>query len=137
MKCGVKFLAMIGILLFSACAKEDDINPDDPSADDQSKYKGNWAVSETSKDNGKSTYNVTISDSSNAAYLQIAYLYGLNTKKTYVTVNGTNLTIPAQINAGLSLSGSGTLENSRRISLKYLVQSTKTHYDTVTAILTK
>lgn len=43
MKSAVSFFALIGlsgILLFSSCAKEDEVNPDDPTADDQSRFKG-------------------------------------------------------------------------------------------------
>jgi hypothetical protein len=130
-------IAVSGILLFSSCAKEDDTIPDDPTTDEQVKFKGSWTVSESSIDNGKSTYNVVITDSTNAAYLQIAYLYGLNKKKTHFTVNGNTMTIPEQLNSGLFLKGFGTMENTKRISLKYTVQITKSHYDTVTAVLTK
>jgi hypothetical protein len=134
----VNLFALIGfssILLLGSCAKEDNVTPDDPTMDDKSKFKGNWAVAEKSKDFGNSTYNVTISDSSNSSYLLLAYLYGYH-KKTYATVSGNNMTIPKQIIEGGELAGSGILENSRRISLKWTVKTTSTHYDTVTAVLT-
>lgn len=139
MKKAARLLTLItvcGVLFFSSCTKDDGTDPDDPTADDQTKFKGNWAVSEVSKDFGSSTYNLTIADSSNASYVLIAYLYSFR-KKTYATVNGNSMTIPTQIIEGNEVSGNGTLENSKRISLKYFVKSTKTHYDTVTAVLTK
>ncbi len=129
-------LGMSSILFFSSCAKEDSTDPTDPTEDAQTKFKGNWAVQEKSKDFGSSTYNVTISDSSNASYLLIAYLYGYH-KKTVATVNGSNMIIPKQIIEGGEVVGSGVLENSKRISLKWTVKTTTTHYDTVTAVLTK
>ncbi len=128
-------LTIGSILFFSSCAKEDDLEPNDPT-DAETKFKGNWAVSEKSKDFGTSTYNLTITDSTNSNYVLIAYLYGFG-KKTHATVNGNSMTIPTQIIEGNEVSGNGTLENARRISLKYLVKTTKTHYDTVTAVLTK
>jgi hypothetical protein len=124
------------ILLLSSCAKEDNTTPDDPTTDDQSKFKGNWAVTEVSTDFGKTTYNATISDSTDGTHLLIAYLYRFK-KKTYTTVNGNAMTIPAQIIEGVQLSGTGVLENSRRLSLKCFVQTTKTHGDSVTFTLTK
>ena len=69
--------------------------------------------------------------------MQIAFLYGLNKQKTHFTVNGNSITIPEQINAGLKLNGTGTLDNSRQITLNYVVQITKTHYDTVKSVLSK
>ena len=129
-------LCVGGILFFSSCAKEE-IEPIDTSGDDLSRFKGDWLVSENSVDNGKSTYNVTIADSATAYFLQIAFLYNLKSKKTYISASGNEITIPKQLISGLYISGTGTLENSKRITLKYLVQSTKTHYDTVTAVLTK
>lgn len=130
-------ITVCGILFFSSCAKEDDIIPDDPGTDDHSKYIGNWSVSEKSKDNGSSKYTVTISDSTNPSFLQIAFLYGLNKQKTYFTVNGNSVTIPEQVNAGLKLKGTGSLDNTRQITLNYVVQITKTHFDTVKSVLSK
>jgi hypothetical protein len=135
----VNLFTVIGfssILLFSSCAKEDDIDPDDPTADDQTKFKGNWSVTEVSTDFGKSTYSATISDSTNGTHLLIAYLYRFK-KKAYATVNGNTMNIPPQIIEGVSLSGTGILENSKRLTLKCLVQITKTHGDSVTFTLTK
>ena len=65
-------LTFSGIFLFSSCANDDAIEPDDP-ADDVTKYLGTLSVQEDSKDNGKNTYTVAITDST--PYLQIAYLY--------------------------------------------------------------
>jgi hypothetical protein len=96
------------ILLFSSCAKEENTNPDDPTTDDQSKFKGNWTVAEESTDFGKSTYNSTISDSTDGSHVLIAYLYRFRTK-AYATVSGNTMTIPSQTIEGLKLSGTGVL----------------------------
>lgn len=130
-------VTVCGILFFSSCAKEDDIIPDDPGTEDHSKFLGNWSVSEKSKENGTSKYSVSISDSTNPAYLQIAFLYGLNKQKTYFTVSGNSISIPEQVNSGLKLKGSGTLDNSRQITLNYVVQITSKQFDTVKSILSK
>ncbi len=124
--------SLFGILFFTSCSKQEDPAPTTSSPT----FVGNWRISENSKDYGPSTYNVTIADSSNASYIQIAYLYNLN-KKTYATVSGNNFTIPKQLIQGNYVSGTGVLTNANRIDMKYLVQTTGTHYDTLTAGLTK
>ena len=124
-------VALSGALLITSCSKQEDPTPT-PAAT----FKGTWHVSENSKDFGSSTYNCTISDSSDGTHLLLAYLYGFN-KKIYGTPNGNNLTIPAQTIQGNSVSGSGVLANATQINLSYWVRSTSTHYDTVTAVLTK
>jgi hypothetical protein len=135
----INLFAVIGccsMVLFSSCAKENETNPDDPTTADQTKFKGNWTVAEESTDFGKSTYSATIADSADGSHLLIAYLYHFH-KKAYATVNGNTMSIPAQVIEGVSLSGTGTLENSKRLTLKCLVQTTKTHGDSVTFTLTK
>lgn len=125
---------LFGTLFLASCAKEDEPIPNDSNP--RTKFNGNWYVNEKSKDYGPSTYNLTITDSSNASYILIAYLYGFN-KKTYATVNGNSLIIPNQIIQGSNVSGSGMLTSASRMDLKYFVKTTATHYDTVTAVLTK
>jgi hypothetical protein len=137
----VNLFAVIGfssMVLFSSCAKDEDTNPDDPTTDDQTKFKGNWSVAEESVDFGKSTYSATISDSdsTNGPDVLIAYLYNFHTK-AYATVSGNTMTIPLQTIEGLKLSGTGVLENSKRLTLKCTVRSTSTHEDVVTFTLTK
>jgi hypothetical protein len=128
-------IAAGGMLFFSACTKDDDLQPDDPSGD-QSQFAGNWSVSETSKIYGVSTYNASIADSSNTNYVLISYIYGFHTK-TRATVSGNSLTISSQVIEGNQVSGSGTLENARRLSLKYYVKISSKQTDTVTATFTK
>ena len=124
-----------GILFLASCKKEEEpITP--ANTDPRAKFLGNWAVSENSKDFGPATYNLTISDSSNSTHLLIAYLYGFNTK-TYATASGNDLMVPTQAILGYNISGTGVLTNANRIDMKYTVQTTVTHYDTVTAVLTK
>ena len=120
---------LFGILFLTSCSKQETPTP-------APTFIGSWHVSEKSKDYGTSTYNCTISDSSDGTHLLLAYLYGFN-KKIYGTASGNNLTIPTQTVQGNNVSGSGTLANANQINLSYLVRTTTTHYDTVTAVLTK
>lgn len=139
MKQTIKFLfaaTLIGTLFLTSCAPEDDPEVTPESSDPRAKFHGNWAVSENSNDFGSSTYNCTITDSSASPYIFMAYLYGFN-KKVYSSVSGNNLTIPSQIIQGNSVSGSGTLTNANQVNLTYYVQTSLSHYDTVTATLTK
>lgn len=124
-------------LLLSACAKEDEPEPDaSGTTDPRVKFHGHWYNAENSSQNGSSSYYVDITDSSNASYLLLSYLYGYSTK-IRATVNSNSLTIPSQVVEGNSVSGSGTLVNSNQISLNYLVWLGGSNYDTVTATLTK
>lgn len=125
---------LMGTLFLSSCAKTDDVNP--TTGDAREKFLANWYVSENSVDFGTSTYNVTITDSTNASYILFAYLYGYN-RKISATVSGNNFSIPAQTIQGNTVSGSGTLTSTNRIDMTYLVRTTGTHYDTVRAVLTK
>ena len=127
---------LFGLLFLTSCAPEDDPTATPANTDPRAKFNGNWAVSENSNDYGPSTYNCTISDSSQASYIFIAYLYGFN-KKTVASVSGNTFSIPTQTIQGQNISGSGTLGNANQINLTYYVQTTGTHYDTVTAVLTK
>jgi hypothetical protein len=123
-------------LLLTSCSTQDDPTATPANTDPRDKFHGNWAVSENSKDYGPSTYNCTISDSSEASYIFIAYLYGFN-KKIYSTVSGSTFSIPTQTIQGSNVSGNGILANATHINLTYYVKTTSTHYDTITATLTK
>ena len=117
-------------ILISSCGKDDTNNPSQKGS-----FAGNWALNENSTDFGASTYNVTISDT--ASNIQFAYLYGLNPHKTFALVSGNNFTIPIQTIQGSNVSGEGVLTTTTRIDMTYYVQSTATHYDTITAVLNK
>ncbi len=128
--------AVCGTLFLASCAKEEEPDPTDPtSSDPRAKFNGTWAVSENSQQFGTSTYNVTVTDSSNTTHILIGYLYGFN-KKTYATVSGNSISIPTQLIQGTNVSGGGTLANSTQLNLTYYVNSGST-VDTVTAVLTK
>jgi hypothetical protein len=128
--------SLFSVMLFSACQKEEEPEPEPtPTGDPRDGFTANWAVSETSSESGPSTYNLTISDSSNASYVLIAYLWGTHTK-IRATVNGNTISIPAQIVEGNSFSGAGVLANANRLNLNYWVNQGAS-IDTVTAILTK
>ncbi len=128
---------LFGILFFSSCAKEDSPSPNDPTgADPRTKFLGHWFVSENSHDYGTATYYSDITDSTNASYILLSGLYSYNVKSN-ATVNGNNFTIPSQSFPAGTISGNGVLSNSTQINLTYYVRTTTTHYDTVTATLTK
>ncbi len=129
--------AIFGTLFLTSCSKQEDPVTTPTSTDPRDKFLGLWHVNENSKDFGVSTYNCTISDSSDGTHILFAYLYGFN-KKIYGTPNGNNFTIPSQIIQGNSVSSNnGALSNANQINMTYLVRTTTTHYDTVIAVLTK
>ena len=123
-------------LFLASCSKTEDPAANPSSNDPRARFLANWYIQENSSDYGPSTYNVTVTDSSNSSYIMFAYLYG-ESKKMYATYSGNNFTFPSQIIAGKSFSGTGTLSNSSRIDMTYLVRTTTSHYDTVRAVLTK
>ncbi len=128
---------LLGSLFLASCAKQDDPSNNPSTGDPREKFHGNWHVSENSKDFGASTYNCTISDSSDASHILIAYLYNFN-KKVYASPSGSNFTIPSQIIEGTSISANNcVLSNANQINMTYFVRTTTTHYDTITAVLTK
>jgi hypothetical protein len=130
---------LFGTLFLASCAKDDNSQTATPtSSDPRAKFLGNWAIQEHSTDYPPpdQTYNVTVTDSSDASHILFAYLYGFN-KKIYASVSGTNLTIPQQIIQGQNISGTGVLVNGNQINLSYTVQTSSTHTDNVTAVLTK
>lgn len=131
-------LTAVATLFIASCSTEDDPNAQatPASTDPRDKFNGLWAVSENSTDYGASTYNCTISDSSVSPYVLMAYLYSYHTK-IKASISGNNITIPTQLIEGNNVQGNGTLTNSSHMSLTYYVQTTSSHYDTVTATLTK
>lgn len=122
---------VLSMLTFTSCEKDDD-----PQNATTPNINGVWSMSENSQDFGTSVYNVSISDSSDASHKLIANMYGFN-KKVYATVSGSSLIIPTQLVEGNSVSGNGSLVSASRINLTYRVQSSSSHTDTVTAVLTK
>jgi hypothetical protein len=126
---------LFGILFLSSCVKEDEPLPTDENGS-SSKFVGSWRISENSSVYGSSTYYLSVTDSSNTSYIELAYLYGYK-NKAYATKSGSKFTIPIQLIEGNYLSGNGVLTNANRIDLTYLVQTTTTDYDTVKAVLTK
>jgi len=129
--------SLFGVLLFSGCAKEEEPEPETPAGTDpRAGFRGHWAISENSSVSGVATYNVDISDSSAASYIQFAYLYGYHTK-VRATVSGSSLSIPSQVVEGNNISGLGTLTNANQINMTYLVWLGGSNYDTVSAVLTK
>ena len=130
---------LFGTLFLASCTKSEDTSTGTPtSSDPRARFLANWSIAENSHDFGTATYYVTIADSSDATHIVFAYLYGDN-RKVYATVSGNNFTIPSQTLTGVghTFSGSGVLSNANRIDMTYLVRTTTTHYDTVTAVLTK
>lgn len=130
------FAVFLLTLAISSCDPENDQTAAPTSNDAREKFHGNWAVAENSKDYGSATYYCTIVDSSLAPYISIAYLYGFN-KKIYSSVSASSIVIPTQTVEGNNVSGNATLINDTKINLIYYVQTTTSHFDTVTAVLTK
>jgi hypothetical protein len=129
--------ALFGSLMLGSCAKEEEPEPETPVATDpRAAFRGTWYISETSTQTGLATYNLTISDSTNASFIQFAYLYGYHTK-IRATVSGSSLTIPSQTVEGNSVSGTGVLTNANQINMSYWVNQGGGSIDTLTAVLTK
>lgn len=123
-------------MLLSSCSKDDDTEATPSGTDPRAKFTGHWYITEHSSLSGNGSYYVDIADSSDAGYVQLAYLYGYHTK-IRATVSGTALTIPLQLVEGNNVSGGGTSVNAGQVSLHYLVALGGSTYDTVTATLTK
>jgi len=130
--------ALITTLFLSSCSKTDDTTTPTTNTptDLRARFLANWYNSETDSDGNAPTYYVNITDSSDASHILLGGLWGL-TRKPYATTSGNNFTIPTQTITGFVISGSGVLVNANRINLNYLVKTTSTHWDTVTAVLTK
>lgn len=130
-------LTLTGTLFLASCSKTDDpTTSQSSSSDPRDRFLGSWFNNENSVDNSTASYPVTVADSSNSSYIMFAYLYGFN-KKTYATFGGNSFTVPAQTIQGFIVSGSGTLTNSNRIDMTYLVKTSSSHWDTVRSVLTK
>ncbi len=127
---------LLGTVILSSCSKTDDPATSPSTAAPRDRFHGSWFNSENSVDNGTASYPVTVADSSNSSYIMFAYIYGFN-RKAYATYSGNSFTFPAQTIQGLQLTGSGTLTNTNRIDMTYLVKSSSTHWDTVRCVLTK
>ncbi len=123
-------------LFLASCSKTEDPAANPASSDPRARFLANWYIQENSSDFGPSTYYVNIIDSSNASYIMFKYLYGYHTR-VGATFNGNNFTIPTQTIEGNIVSGTGTLSNSSRIDMTYLVRTAGSSYDTVRAVLTK
>lgn len=128
--------AIFGTLFLSSCSKEEDPEPSPGTTDPRDRFTHTWYNSENSVDFGAANYNVTVSDSSNSSYIMFGFLYGFNTR-IYATFGGNSFTIPSQLVSGNNVSGSGTLTNANQINMTYIVQTTGSHWDTVTCVMTK
>lgn len=128
--------ALMGMLFIASCSPEDDPEIKPEQENPREKFHGNWYVSENSKDYGASTYYCTISDSSVSPHILLAYLYSYHTK-IHASVSDNNFTIPTQLIEGNNVHGSGKYMSATQLKLTYYVQTTSTHYDTITATLTK
>lgn len=97
------------MMLFYACAPEDDIQ-EDPRI----KFGGTWIVNETSSVFGTSAYQVTITNHpDNEGQIQIANFYNIGTgTRVNADVNNNSLSIPVQNVSGQTFTGSGTFQNN-------------------------
>jgi hypothetical protein len=131
-------VAVLSATVFLAgCAKEEEPEPTTPVVTDpRAAFHGHWYNSENSTQTGAATYYVDITDSTNASYLQLAYLYGYHTK-IRATVSGTAITIPVQTVEGNNVSGAGTLTNANQVNMSYWVNQGGGVVDTLSCVLTK
>jgi hypothetical protein len=128
------FLSACIIALFGLSACDPTVTGPDNTDDVRTKYVAAWSCVET----GGMTYPVTISlDQTNSTQILIGnfHFLGANEKaKAIATTN--NITIPSQELCANTISGSGTLVNSNKITLLYYVNNHST-IDTVHATYTK
>ncbi len=125
------------VLLYSCKTdKEEDPAPADP----KQRFIGNWQCAEVSLRDGTSQpYTVHINDSVND-YILIENFYGIAfNKKAKGQVAGDDFTLPTgqNLSGKIIKSGSGHLENSSTIKMKYIIDDGDPHKDTCTATLTK
>lgn len=118
------------VMFFVSCEKTDDT----PGTDPRSQYIGTWTCQESPSIN----YPVTITiDSSNSTqiFMNNFHYFGAN-EKAYAIATTNNLTIPTQVILSHTVYGSGTLVNSKKITIKYYVNN-QTDVDTINAAYTK
>lgn len=133
MKTLIKFASaalVLAMLSLVACEVTDD--PD--GTDVRDKYVSTWTCTES----GGLSYPVTITlDESNSTQILIANFHYLGAaEKAYAIATTNNITIPSQELCANTISGSGTLDNPNKITLKYYVNNHST-IDTVNATYTK
>jgi hypothetical protein len=121
----------LALMTFVAC--EDPDVPDE--GDVREKYVASWTCTEVG---GMPPYTVTISlDPSNSSQVLLGnfhYFGAGEHAKAIATAN--NLTIPSQELCANTISGSGTLTTTTKITMKYYVNNHST-IDTVNATYTK
>ena len=130
----ILFFSIVSILFYSCDPNDNDSPLDDP----RDRFIGNWICSETSSENGSSSFTVTISlKPDNSTQILLSNFYQLGTAaKVYAIVAGTYATIPEQTVSGFSIKGNGTLiNNNTRIDWTY--QVSEADLDDCTAVYTK
>lgn len=127
---------LIAILLFSSfflisCQPEE---IEEPEID----LTGSWSCAETSTNPaGTSTFTVHIKKSGSGYTVENFYNLGFN-HSANISVSDKSITIPSQSIAGFSISGSGTVSSSTKISLSYQADDgSGSNLDNCTANLTK
>ena len=120
-------LSMLGV---ASC--DDPTVPDD--TDPRAKYTFTWTCAES----GGLTYPVAITeDPANSSQVLLAnFHYFGNSEKAHAIATSNNLTLPSQELCNNTISGSGTLVNAEKITMKYYVNNHST-IDTVNAVYTR
>lgn len=114
--------AVIIAVLLIGCAKET-IEPG--SIDDRDKFVGSWLCKETSSLNGSSAFSIVVSKSGTTDELLISNFYNMGSKNAaMLRVSKSNLNIPAQVYAGLNLSGQGASTGASSFTLTYTIGTT-------------
>jgi hypothetical protein len=109
--------AALSLVIFAAsCTPEEDDN----AIDARDNYTGSWVCTETGQNANATPFTITI-EKSGSSSLEISNFNNLG-KSTLViaSVSGSALSIGAQNAGGFSISGTGSLQNSK-LNMSYTV----------------
>lgn len=124
-------LLLISALFLVSCQPEE---VQEPEVD----LTGSWSCAETSTNPaGTSTFTVHIKKSGSGYVIENFYNLGFN-HSANITVSDKTISIPSQSVAGFSVSGSGNVNSSTKVSLSYQADDgSGSNLDNCTANLTK
>lgn len=120
-------ILLLAVISITTSCKKDDMP-------DRDKFLGAYSVVETCG-GGNDAYDLTIIESgSSEDAIVVANFYNWGGQLS-ATVDGNNITIPSQLNDGLTFSGSGTISDNT-LTINFMV-SDGTNSDTCNAICTR
>ncbi len=135
-----RFVSLVVVISAGFCCCKPDKEEEQPApVDPKSRFIASWLCNETSNQTGASAFNVHIVDSTgDYALIENLYSMGFNTKvKAHISGDYINMVVPQNINGKVILSGSGHLENSSTIKMKYVIDDGNPQKDSCSATLTK